>query len=86
MRGDLVIVKDFRGEALVRRVWDADQKAVYITDDQQFERLVTGEEALLPVGFQREDVFECDLGVAELMSKGSIDWRRLKPYKGGRNA
>ena len=53
MRGDMVIVRDFRGETLVRRVWEADQKAVYITDDQQFERLSAGKDALMPVGFQR---------------------------------
>lgn len=86
MRGKLVIVRNFRGDALVRRVWDADANAVYITDDQQFTRLVAGHEALLPVGFPREDVFECDPGVAEPMSKGSIDWTRLEPYKGGRDA
>jgi hypothetical protein len=86
MRGELVIVRDFRSEALIRRVWDSDQKAVYITDDQQFERLLAGQEGLPPVGFPREDVFEYDPSVAEPMSKGSIDWRRLKPYKGGQNA
>ena len=81
MRGDLVIVRDFRGEALVRRVWDADQKAVYITDDQQFERLLAGHEALLPVGFPREDVFEYDPGIAESIEKESIDWHMLSPWK-----
>lgn len=81
MRGELVIVRDFSGRALLRRVWDADEKAVYITDDQQFERLVSGHEALWPVGFPREDVFEYNPGIAESIGKESIDWRMLSPWK-----
>lgn len=80
MRGEMVVVKDFRGRALVRRVWDADEKAVYITDDQQFERLSKGEDALMPVGFPKDDVFEYDSAIAESMANGSIDWSKLKLF------
>jgi len=81
MRGTMVIVRDFKGEALVRRVWDADQKVVYITDDQQLEQLVAGKDALMPVGFPPEDVFEYDSGIVKLIGRKSIDWNRLKRWK-----
>lgn len=82
MRGELVIVRDFRAKALIRRVWDADAKAIYITDDQQFERLVAGHEALLPIGFPKEDVFEYAPEIVESIAAGSVDWNKLKRWKG----
>ncbi len=81
MRGEFVIVRDFRGKALLRRVWSADAKAVYITDDEQFERLLAAQEALLPVGFPRGDVFEYDAQVIESAGSGSIEWGRLNQWK-----
>lgn len=79
MRGELVIVRDFSGKALLRRVWNADERAVYITNDEQFERLLADEEALLPVGFPREDVFEYVPSVVELLGQEQelVDWSRL---------
>ena len=47
--------------ALVRRVWDADKFAIYITNEKGFEKLENNDpDAILPVGFPREDVFEFD--------------------------
>lgn len=82
MRGEMVVVKDFRGRALIRRVWDADAGAVYITDDQQFERLLAGQEGLLPVGFPREDVFEYRPDIVGSIATGSVEWNKLKLWKG----
>lgn len=81
MRGELVIVRDFRGQAFIRRIWDADQRAVYITDDRQLERLLKGEDALMPVGFPYEDVFEYDSDAVKLIGRHSIEWNRLNRWK-----
>ena len=61
MRGKQVIVRDFRKRALVRRIWDADKGAVYITDDEGLEKLGNGDPgAPWPIGFPRGDVFAYD--------------------------
>jgi hypothetical protein len=38
MRGDLVIVRAFRGMPLVRRIWEEVERGVYITNDACLER------------------------------------------------
>jgi hypothetical protein len=83
MRGDLVIVRAFRGVPLVRRVWEEVAQGVYITDDTLFERLSKGENTVQPVGFPREDVFKYDPDLAKdmdtLYQAGEWDWTKLAP-------
>jgi hypothetical protein len=86
MRGKTVVVRTFGDRPLVRRVWDADADAVYITDDVQYQRLVAGEPALNPVGFPWEDVYEVEPSlidaVEQIWQAGRWDWRRLRPWPG----
>jgi len=79
MRGDIVIVRAFGGKALKRRVWDVGDTVVYITNDEQFERLVAGKRAVEPVGFPKEDVFK---DTENESSDDTVDWARLAPWKG----
>lgn len=79
MRGDIVIVRAFGGKALKRRVWDVGDTVVYITNDEQFERLVAGKHALEPVGFPKEDVFR---DTENGSSDDAVDWARLAPWNG----
>lgn len=85
MRGDLLIVKAYNGLPLIRRIWDEDEKAVYITDDTQLDFLLAGKNALLPVGFPREDAFKFDPELAAnmetLYKNGKWDWNKLEPFK-----
>lgn len=78
MRGQKVVVRAFGGKALVRRVWVADEDAVYVFDEQEFVLAVRGQQTLLPVGFPRKDVFEYEPGLEGHMA--SVDWRRLRPW------
>jgi hypothetical protein len=84
--GDLVILRSYGGMPLVRRVWSWDSVAVYITNDEQFERLIDGKSAIQPVGFPLEDVFAYDEGVAasidSLFESGRMDWKKLRPWTG----
>ncbi|MDP3181823.1 MAG: hypothetical protein Q8M54_03275 [Desulfobaccales bacterium] len=83
MRGDLVIVRAFKGVPLVRRVWEEVEHGVYITDDAHLERLLAGEGAIQPIGFPREDVFRFDPEIASVMDDliqgGNWDWTKLVP-------
>jgi hypothetical protein len=80
MRGDSVIVRAFGGRALKRRVWDVGESLVYITTDEEFEKLVEGKPAVEPVGFPREDIF-C---LTENESIGSAtEWSQLVPWQSG---
>lgn len=83
MRGDLVIIRAFRGVPLVRRVWEEVGHGVYITDDIHLEKLMAGEDTVQPVGFPREDVFKFDPELAavmdDLIQNGNWDWTKLVP-------
>jgi len=83
MRGDLVIVRAFGGVPAVRRVWDENERGVYITDDTHYDLLATGKESVSPVGFPREDVFRYDPDLAKemdiLYQTGKWDWTKLVP-------
>ncbi len=80
MRGSLVIVRDFAGNPLVRRVWSYDRNAVYVSDEFNYQRLFEGKEALMPVGFRHGDVFRYDHIVVANQAK-PIDWEALSPWK-----
>ena len=78
MRGDLVIVRAYKGVPLVRRVWEEVEHGVYITDDTNLKRLLAGEDAIQPIGFPREDVFKFDPEIA--VEIDNLDWDRLTPF------
>jgi hypothetical protein len=82
MRGDLVIVRAYGDEALVRRVWEENSNAVFITDDTNLKLLLSGSDALQPIGFPKEDVFKYDQMVANTIKNNKCDWSRLKPWTG----
>jgi hypothetical protein len=70
---------------LIRRLWDEDNHAVYITNDVQFQPLMSSKEALEHIGFPRTDVFIYDKKLAEsiedLFGQGKWDWDKLTPWK-----
>lgn len=84
MRGEQVIVKDYKGRPWVRRVWDSTEDIVFLTNDLQYELLKTGRVALEPLGCPRKDVFKSIPKIAmsaeQLYKKGKWDWNKLTPY------
>ena len=85
MRGELVVVRAFGGQPLVRRVWAADASTVYICGEQEFQRRLSGDETVWPVGFPREDVFIYDPSLAALLTESLAatswgGWEQLKPW------
>ena len=81
MRGSLVIARDYTGSPLLRRVWEAGSKVVYLSEESQFQQLSTGREALRPVGFPAGDVFAYDPKAAEAIASGSVDWSSLRKFE-----
>jgi hypothetical protein len=83
MRGDIVIVRAFGGEPLVRRIWEEVGRGIYITTDTIFENLLAGDNKIQPVGFPREDIFKFDADLAavmnDLVESGRWDWTKLVP-------
>jgi hypothetical protein len=79
MRGDVVLVRTFSGKAVKRRVWDVGDTVVYVTNDEQFERLAAGKSAVEPVGFPKEDVFR---DTENESSDDAVDWAHLDPWNG----
>ena len=58
-RGNNVIVRDIKRQYHVRRLWDFDENAVYVTDESGYQKLSLGQK-VVPVGFPRQDVFAYD--------------------------
>jgi hypothetical protein len=80
MRGSLVIARDYKGAPLLRRVWEAGSKVVYLSEESQFQQLSTGLDALRPVGFPAGDVFVYDPSLAADIANGSVDWSSLQRF------
>ncbi len=77
MRGDTVIVRAYGGKALLRRVWDVGERVVYVTNDEEFDKLAAGKPAIEPIGFPKEDVFR----VSEGQSRGrNPEWSSLENW------
>jgi hypothetical protein len=54
--GQKVIVKDFRGRSLPRRVWRDDGETVLVTSDEVFDLLKAGKTDLWPIGVPKSEV------------------------------
>jgi hypothetical protein len=80
MRGSLVIARDYKWSALVRRVWESGSKLIYLSEEASFQQLSTGRTGLIPVGFPADDVFEYDPAVIEKIGTGSFDWNSLRRF------
>jgi hypothetical protein len=78
MRGDNVIVRAFGGLPLVRKVWSIGARVIYLTDDEEFQKLEAGKSALPPIGFPKEDVFAFDPAIVSNLE--SLKWSEAKPY------
>lgn len=85
MRGMKVIVRCFLGEPRICRIWDASDNVIYVSSENGIHRLEMGEEAPVPIGFQREDVFtwkpEFELKVNEWAgSMSQFRWDELRAF------
>jgi len=80
MRGDTVIIRAFRDQARVLRVWGVTEEAVYACNKEQYQRRADGIQALDPVGFPRRDVFVYDAVLLEQLRAGTIQWSNLQTY------
>lgn len=80
MRGDLVIVRAYGEEPLIRIIWAEEKEAVFITDDMNYKLLSAGQNAIQPIGFHWEDVFKFDDILAkdmkQLYDSGKWDWNK----------
>jgi hypothetical protein len=73
MQGEKVIVRAFKGEPLVRLIWEVFPDAISICDQEGYQKLLAGE-PWMPIGFPRKDVFRYDAAVVEkLMSAWQVD-------------
>jgi hypothetical protein len=77
LRGEVVLVRTFGGEPVERRVWDVGDSVVYVSNNEEFEKLVAGKPALAPVGFPKEDIF-CRPANESLDDR--VDWSRLEQW------
>jgi len=81
MRGDIVVVRAFKGRPYVRRVWESSPDAVYICSEERFQKLAENQDAWPPTGFPREDVFCYDPSLVDVLRDNWHEdqslWNRL---------
>lgn len=85
MKGDMVIVRAFGGKPLVRRVWGSEANIVYIVSESSYQKLMAHQDAVLPIGFPRADVFQYDeklLAIVQRGFKNPLTWDRLSHWDG----
>ena len=75
-KGDKVIVRTFRGQPLIRRVWEVAQDVVFICSEENYKALSSGEDGLLPVGFPREYVYRYNAKI----DIENVVWNQLNTY------
>src|SRR5262249_9911310 len=80
MRGQLVVIRDVNGCALVRRVWEFSPLGVYIMSEDQWKLRTSGGKSLEPVGFPIGDVFMYDDAAKGELASGGLDWSALTPF------
>lgn len=75
-QGDRVLLRAFRGEALVRRFVEPGERVAYVTDEEGFKALNMGAPTERVIGFPWEDVFVFRPGIRD---GADIDWSAEKP-------
>lgn len=76
----------YNGKAVIRRVWNFNERVAFLADDEQFDRLCSGEIKGLPIGFPRPDVYQYDECVAADIVTGSsrtVDWSQMVMWEPG---
>ena len=74
-QGEMVLLRAFGGEALVRRFVEAGERVAYVTDEEGFKALQSNEPTDRVIGFPWEDVFVVRAGLTEGMG---VDWSTEK--------
>ena len=77
MKEQLVIVKDFTGRPLIRKVCYSDGSTVFVTSETAFYLIKNGESELYPIGFDAGNVFIYE---GQNLS-GKINWNKLKRWQ-----
>jgi hypothetical protein len=60
MKAQRVIVRDFMGRAAEKVVCSASHDKVFVTSESAYDRMEGGDRNVMPIGFDRADVFEHD--------------------------
>jgi hypothetical protein len=79
MKGQIVVVKEFNGNLLVRRLWEISTTCAFIHSDEEWRKRMNGEKSLDPVGFPIEDVYVYDDYAERELNKTAPDPRKLRP-------
>lgn len=85
MRGDNIIIRAYKGEPVVLRVWGIDGDVVFATGARNFRMLVAGLSGPAPMGHPIGYVFSFDDELLQKYQKGAIAlddfWQSLRPYQ-----
>ena len=69
-----MLVRAFGGEPVKLRVWNVKSSVVFITSEDEYEKLAAGQPALDPIAFPRKDIFCVP---ATLSAARPFDWSQL---------
>jgi len=81
MKGTIVLTRLYDGKPALLRLWYFNRKTAYLADETEYARLSTA--GGFPIGFPREDVFECPEALGASMLHGivqPIDWSEMRQW------
>lgn len=79
-RGTWVIVRCFGDTARRVRVWEENEDTVWVQSDEMYKRRSEGFQALWPVGFRHNAVFQDDPEFFAEYEPCDAFWSHLKPW------
>jgi len=79
MKGQLVIVRSYGNEPLIRRIWEVRNHLVYIINDEEYKKLTSGQRAIEPIGFPKEDVFKYSPEILKILNH-NVEWSKLEQW------
>lgn len=83
MEGDTVVVRAYRGEPKLARVWKIGTGFIFVCSEANYQVLKSGKKGLWPVGVPKEDVFRYNPKQDNLLKNWRNDpvlWEHLVHY------
>lgn len=78
MQGETVVVRVFGTAFVLRKIWSVGQRVVYVTDEKNYDLLQQDQDAVVPIGVPKEDVYKYVGGECRL---DSLDVDKLTKWK-----
>jgi hypothetical protein len=79
MKGSIIIVRDYSGNALIRKIWEVTDTGVLVTTSDLLNCLEHNDNSIFAIGFPLKDCFIYDDSLSGVDGQ-AIDFANLTPF------